>query len=704
METAGQTIDAVAGDWLESWTSIETDGLGHEKGAVVERLGQLLAGRQDGVWFFFSDPVRTRLLMEVLDVPRDDWAALRELATEVIEQGGDPPRMVVDLARGWPNDERGMRSVLGELARVVFSREELHPIDVLVTPVVHERVPTKLQHDLSPGVVFRPFKDHAAVEAEIERLAPTALVLSREPVHPVNHWWAAAFDPNFGAPKLVLAPVDGAQRFADDGALPGPGPVSPSLADIGVTPVDARYPIPDDPQALRELAATLTDPARTRRLGEASKRRALGDKLGIPAAATPEECEGAELDILAASLGLQYRGLDQASLEDRLERAHRVRVGPELWRVGEQLHFITPEVPDIEPSDRLIVHHRPPPESPLEILNRVIDDWTLEDWIADRQLSRLAAERCSPGGNAREWDHARATLLFTGIPVPRRVTKDAQWAEALAELMADDPPAVRLRLHALGEAAVWCRAWPTSEDPVRPELRVAPFFVERGPTTNRIISWAPPVGPLEVDRGSQVAVVTGMERGYGWEEPKEPAVPDYFVPFPPDGPPTVDQWYEAMAASRALGAPAHHAARFFEGAGDDPGAMGRCLPHPDVWQVESYPVPLSDELWRTADRLAGCVWLALRRSTETPSTTLHDNTGLRPIGGGVVAVVRAQRRGQADDRVRISLDARYHTKGKQPGLFRSAGGWRTGTLPSGVHLSGRGWHVDLTFETSALIE
>lgn len=83
--------------------------------------------------------------------------------------------------------------------------------------------------------------------------------------------------------------------------------------------------------------------------------------------------------------------------------------------------------------------------------------------------------------------------------------------------------------------------------------------------------------------------------------------------------------------------------------------------------------------------------------------TLHDGTGLLPLGGGVVATVRAWRRGESTDPMRVSLDARHSAKGKQPGLFRSAGGWRTGTLPVGMHLSGRGWHVDLAFETSALL-
>jgi hypothetical protein len=636
----------VAIAWWEQWRARAQDDISRE--TVISRLSGVLNDKSEGIRFFFNDPGRANLLLEILEVPPAERNALIDIGRAATEDNGvRPARLVVDISTVGSDLDAIARAFLfveRDVMAPALARQ-LRPVALVLTPDQYRHLPRLFDDFGSDLQIERAADPAAAWDTVMDRAGDQAVVLSARRF-PVFHRWIAA---QFGTrhhPEVVQDPPDALQRLCAEGALPLLAQVVHPVEELGVTPWRLDH-LPDDPVEFRRLMAALGDETPVPSLRYPPEQRLwLSQQLGVPATSTA--AERGERDIQAAALeqGLKIRDVSKPELAQILARAQRRLLEPTALRAGGVLHLINPSKPVSERAHTKIeVHHIESKPAPLARLRELVETRTEADWLDD-PFMELAIARLDPEGTARPlFAHARATLMLSGVLAPRPTAPLLRdWRQALATLLREPPPAARLRL------------------PFQPNSRYYPHpghgdqARDSRPLVEQLLE-TPPLGDVIVSRTDAWKLVTRIQsipttnRRYG-----RSAV---LLCIDPAHVSNVDLWLDLVDHSPALGAP--------EPDDDDDVSPLYALLHRHG--IEAVAVlqdrksagsglGLPESLWRAADRELALAWWAMRQALQTaPDCTMHDGTGMLALGNaGVFAEVRiTDCQPREDDHVRASL-------------------------------------------------
>lgn len=625
----------VALAWWEQWVARAQDDISPE--TAISRLSGVLNGKSEGIRFFFNEPARAILLLEILEVPSAERSALIEHGRAAMENNGArPARLVVDLSTLGSDRDSIDRAFLF-VEREVMA-QPIRPVAMVLTQDQYRYLPRTFDDFGTELQVERTDDTKAAWQKVLERAGEHAVVLSSRRFPVFHRWIAAHFSPRRGQP-VVLDPPDALQRLGTEGSLPLLVQVVHSIEELGIEPLQ-RKPVPEEPIELRRLIGDLSDEKRASALGYPPEHRLwLSQQFGVPATSTA--AERVALDIQAAALeqGLEIRDVDQTELDRIIARAQRRRLVPTALRAGEMLHLINPSnLVSERKHAKIQVHRYESKLPPLTRLHQAIKARAEEDWLDDPFMEQAIAQ-LDPESQERDvFAHARATLVLSGTLAPQRAPLRRDWRQALAALLQGAPPAAQLRLAGRSSQG-YLR--PKHEDRASDSrwktARLLQVHAVGDVTISREETW-------EIARPAHLA---DPERWRG----RIHGSPDIFLCINPRHVTNVDLWLDLIDASPAMG-------------GDSASLQNR---HESVpLKILSSPpqnlgtekLELSGDLWSVADRELALAWWAMREALESaPDYTMHDGTGMLALGhSGIFAEVLVfECQPREDDRVNASL-------------------------------------------------
>ncbi|MDC0668045.1 hypothetical protein [Nannocystis radixulma] len=667
---------ALAHRWLELWRARFPRKKAWSPDTIESHLSRTLKNDPQGIRFFFDNPPRTDLLLEVLGVPADEHARLRTLAADARQPG---PRLVVDIS-AWPVRGEALDALFTELRQKVLRDSPLKPVALVLSEEQYERLPRSYDEQINHKFLSI-HKVASATEGrtQVAELADdAALVLAAWQFQPLERWLAA----EFAKATLSLEPGDALAVFAEHGALPSLSAVEHPL-DAICEPAEVTF---QEFTALqrRIWLYTLASEARTTAalerhedLQDPAQRLAFARQLGAVATSTERERLDHELDQLATRLGealhVAVDRLDPAAHADRLARAELRPTPLAAWRCGDTIHLLNGDSPIDHPR---IVVHRPAPAVPaLTRLLAHISGWTEDDHEADPSLAR-AIEALDPQGNERPaFLHARATLLWNDLrPAPRQGASFERWAEGLRELLAGDPPPASLRVRLPpSDPKLANGQWLAFAD----DAHLTSSF-ESPPS---LLSWPRGRRTILVDRGREVYILSGSiharqchidasndrfvtfkdARYYGsvnvFGETKDGSylnsIPDLWLPKLSRPSLDVDAWLDAVERSSSLhGWKWQHSARCEK--------LLRTTGRSQIdliigeRELDSAPVTLAPRIWQEGDLLLAQCWLALRLALERPLAVRLATGVVCSLGGGVCAHLAVHERDGAPSRGTIA--------------------------------------------------
>lgn len=657
---------AIARRWLELWRERVPKKKAWSPDTIESHLSRTLKNDSQGVRFFFDDPARAALLLEVLGIPADQHERIRALAADGRQPG---PRLVIDITV-WPSRGEALDALFTELRQKVLRDTPLKPVALVLTEQQYERLPRSYDEQIGQKVLsIHRVATAAEGRTQVADLADdTALVLAPWQFEPIERWLAA----DFAKGTLALGPDDGLAVFAEHGALPAIPTVEHAL-DVICEPAEVSFRVQDFTAIQRRFwLYTLTSEARTtavfahnKDVQDPAKRLALARQLGVVATSTERERLDQELDRLAAELGdalkIPVDHLDPAAHAERLARAELRPTAPAAWRCGDTVHLLNADSPIAHPR---IEVHRPVAAVPaLTRLGEYISDWTEDDHEADPSLAR-AVETLDPDGKERPaFLHARATLLWNDLrPVPRQAGFLGRWAGSLSELLSSDPPPAALRVR-LPASDVKDGRYLAFVDEAR---LTAPL---KSPSS--LLSW--PLGRRTViaDRGRNLIVVTGavaaseihidtsndkfvalMNDGDSMSVFADPNsretrwgrslhIPGLWLPAL-SASPDLDVWLDAVERSSSLhGWTWEHSARCQKLLRTTGKSRIDLLVEREIKAV---PVEIEARTWLDGDLLLAQCWLALRVALERPLAVQLSTGVVCSLGGGVSAHLAVRER------------------------------------------------------------
>ena len=261
------------------------------------------------------------------------------------------------------------------------------------------------------------------------------------------------------------------------------------------------------------------------------------------------------------------------------------------------------------------------------------------------------------------------------------------WREGLVVLLADAPPAARLRLR-LAAPLQAPELYDSNRHWRRPFLaheREGSLPENKPPRT--VMDRLPRCGPIDLGRGEAASVVRFGPHGQPAEDDR------YFIPWG-----EVDELLWQRARKRQLG----RRDRL-------PAIQGMA-----TWF--SHPVDVPEAVWATADRLLAAAWLALRRGLGgSDAVVMHDQAVFVDCGAccatlrlhqGPEGPVHAALDGEVElEPQTVSVKNRW---GRLESVERerhtvTTGSLHSGGLPRRLHLWGAGWELQARFERSPLL-
>lgn len=354
--------------------------------------------------------------------------------------------------------------------------------------------------------------------------------------------------------------------------------------------------------------------------------------------------------------------------------------------VGDTVHVINPSSP-IPDDPQIMVHRVALLGSPLARLQQALDAQGEQALCADRQLDGLLARLAEDDRDLPALQHARATLLHNDMVRPGRPALNPSWREGLVVLLAEPPPAARLRLRL---SAPLCapeqydssRHW---RSPFLAHSAEGPLPENKPPST--VMDRLPRCGPVDLGREESASVVRFGPHGQTAEADR------HFIPWG-----EVDELLWQRARKRQLG-PRDRL----------PAIQGMA-----TWFA--HPVDIPAATWETADRLLAAAWLALRRGLGgSESLVMHDRAVFVDCGAccatlrlhdGADGPVRAAIAGEvivAPQTVTVKNRWGRLESVERERHIVTADSLHRGGLPSGVHLWGAGWELQARFERSPLL-
>jgi hypothetical protein len=564
---------SVALEWLERWNRANP-GSRYKATTAESRFSELVAGKAKGVRFFGKERQRVALLAEALGLDADgairlhgafdDWRR-RDEASEVAAL------LDVSTLEGRLADPRPLfRQIESLLARV----PELRPCALRLSDEQYDQLPRSF--DLLDGVQI-------VRGGALPALATGALVLSEAMPPPPN-----------GA---VIGVVDGELRVVPDDAVEtwvAHGTVR-DLPDV-LHPLTCRAEDDDvarveglEPWQLRALAFEITDEQLAAAGGRsAAERAAWAVCLQVTATSTADEREAqerAQLERALRDAGWRPERESEAGWSTLLEQAELRTTEDVLREVSGRYRLLNPT--------------REPPAHPLlevvrvQVVPRAFDRlqeataaFTVDDWLDDPALSRVAARLRAAGVHAEELAHARRALLFGLDGELAQSNGNPELLPALRTLFGGPPPPAELLV---------CDAkGPTSGFDQGGTRWLQPRGSETHPS-----ELMPHALPARVRRGDQLCRVSVDTCRYNVAGSRRLGAADR------------ESWLAQWERRRRAGVLGHH----------------------------TVEVEVSAALYEEADRLVGLLWLHCRRALGGDVIALHDGRLLCSMAPGLAIEV-----------------------------------------------------------------
>jgi hypothetical protein len=587
-------VAQLAATWHARWQ--QAGHRGWSPAHVESSLARCVQGKPQGIRFFFEDPARGALLLEMLGASNAEQSELLANAASAIA-AVVPNRLIVDLTP-WADREDALALEAAE--RTFLTPNGIFPVVFVVTAEQQARLPaTFTEHR---DVVRIERVDNADTAwAVVQELAARAVLVASPRRHLLFERWLAI---DFDGQSFVLDPENGLEEYAREGRLePLPTPVH-DVAELGVSGEPAA--VPRSPVAVRKLLWALTHEGMAE--GTIGQRLTLAERLGIRAAST--ESERIEAGFRAA--GLRWQAATEAELRDVLGRAARRPVPPTVLLVGDLWHLINAEPPASLRSapTRMQVHRIVNKTTALRRLLGGISGWTRDDWARDARLDRLVAA-LDRGEDQAALLHARAWLLLAGPPPEVPSAPVGDWEGALGPLIGGPPPAAQLRVEAVGSPPATSLSG-GEDGPPAPFVAIGP---DAGGWTRRMLDQIPVSRPQLLKRGEPLT-------GIAIEVPTG------------SGP----RWLSLSKIGRAKDVTDEGAwfDNFERGSGPQWLSQGVMADRGlEILATDLTPPP---ELWLEADRQVALVRRALRQALSLGDIELlHDGRLIARVGNGLFA-------------------------------------------------------------------
>lgn len=645
VERTGESQKNLALVWLEAWNRTAAKPLSIT--TAEPRFSNLMKDEREGWKFYFADPRRADLLLQVLHAEAGERAALVEAGAAKLSANAEA-RVVVDLH----NLDGKVDAILDALVGDVLTDRSLVPVVVLVSPAQYGLIPMAFAEQVRLVQV----KSDADASRELAERS-VALVLAAAPPRDADsegpaftRWAAIAWEGG----RFVIEPPDAVAVFVGDGRL-GDIPVVP-LAEridaLGVAPTEPpnRLVGPELRRRMLALAEGSFPAPPSERLGEAIA-------YGVVAASTDDERVRSAL----TGAGLPAEStVDQVGLDRALSRAALRPGAAAVLRVGSDWHLVNSDVPEplrVHPGVR--AHLFDARKTPLRRLADVAAIRTAVEWELDPHLRGAISALDPAGGDAASFAHARAWIIYGGHFATVAAAAVSDGPERLARLLNQPAPVSEVRISQF-------RGGEPSKD--RPRI-----YSLRDPSILESSVWAqvPPVGDTLWHRREDRLVAASIGKGRPMAEfhperhrdhfrtpkPASPwvgAVWEGRLLVPPDAPLDDDAWLDAIA-ERGLDAPmgrlrARHSVaaaiqrqqrETLEAQSDrhgfprrhDGGSDGDEVVRTSLW-VCGLPTPR----WADLDLALTVAWHALRRAIQGgPALPVHDGRWLLPLSPGVIA-------------------------------------------------------------------
>jgi hypothetical protein len=664
--------NTIAMEWLRRWE--ESGGKKLSPATVESRMSDLLAERDRGVRFFFSEPSRTAILVDALGLEPSVREELTRRAEEILERGGRrAPRTVLDLSTfpgDWTSAEALFRSIKADL----LGETHMLPMVMIVLEDQYDRLPRSFD-DLGKSLEYvKVASAEEGREVVEERIDGEATVLSGWMHRPYHRWLAIEFD----GTALHYGPPGGLAQLKERGRLPAPFTVEHTAEELLDGPVKIpKARLPSKALALRKIVDQVGNPKSCSELGTLEERIAIAKELGLKAAYTDEEHQIAtqrrervqiekEVEEAIASLPKGHkkkpRKATQEDLDNAIGKARRVGIEPTVLRVGDTIHVVTGG--GVAPSrhPRLEIHSIERAPNALELLLGAVESMTLDDWRDDPLL--LATIKRLAGGDPEQRKlllHARATVLLGAKPVPAKPTPLADWREPLKAMLKGDPPAAQLHFDVQLKPAKWIGARCDLTPVVFPDGRM--FLKELEDVAP--LYWVPPLATPLMNRTEQLHVFFPKQMyESSYNDHYRQSGPAALVPITEELARSHERWLEFAEASPWLGG---SVARALELSRDN--ARYLMPPRIDPWNKQ---IVALGHLWPQADLELAAAWLVLRRAVhDGDATRLHDGRVLLELGGGILAVIEARQHGENSEAsvasLRLPLMPDAYEKKAEPG-------------------------------------
>lgn len=652
---------ALALRWLELWRERHPKKTYWQPSTVESQFSRLMKSDPQGVRFFFEEPARADLLLEVLGVPTGEHAHIRALAEKIRQPH---PRLVIDISE-WPGRGEPLEALFDELEKKVLRECPLQPIALVLTEQQWAKAP-RTYDDLRAVRMHKVDSAEDGQSMAIELAADGSLVLAPWRFDVIERWIAAEFTKN----TLTLEPGDGIAVFADQGSLPAIPAVEHPLDQI-CEPAAITFNVEKfTPSQRRWWVYTLASEVRTIEalkhndgIRLPARRLAFAQQLGAIATSTERERLEHELDRLTAQiqqeLSLPVEQLDAVAHDERLARAALRPTPAAAWRLGDTIHLLHADAPVEHPR---IEVHRPAPVVPaLTRLLQHLSDWSEDEHETDPSLAR-AVEALDPEGHERRaFVFARAAVLWNGLsPAPQPASRCERWADELRAVLAHDPPPTSLRLQLPKPASErQCNFLSFEDDdrlcaslPSPSDLLMRPFgghtlIADRRRTVLRIDGSPLSVTEVTLDTRSKgsVEVEWKQERDrktfqvfagrrdqwYG----HKPNLPVLWLPNLEAPTPDVDLWLDCLERSSAL-----TSWKWEDSERCDKLLRSVTRARFEVLEGDTFraqALKIDPAVWLEADMLLAQCWLALRAALERPLSVQLSTGVVCSLGAGVCA-------------------------------------------------------------------
>lgn len=605
---------------------------------VESHISRLKKGDAVAVRFFFADPSSARDLFDILDVTEARRAEYLRDANAMLTPEERPLRVVVDLSDG--PQGRELVSLCEDLAINVVSQIHGRIALVVTEPQRLYLLPacTPERHVVVEAVVDAK----AGWDRTTKLAADGAFVLSGRRFDPWSRW--IAFEVRDG--RMAFEPYDGVRRCAEGKALDDVDADATSRPlDQVATCVAAAAPpneLAGTPTALRALLAKLTSgmPVYARvydhygrgdGVVDAKTRLAWGEWLGVSVAATPEEWA---THLLARAKAHGVAMSSKGTLNDLASHRARVARGgsaPRAIIVGGELHLINAPTgmrTEMQGLHGVRFHDEVRRASGFQRITELVQTTPWEAWLDDPYMDAALA-RIDPEGRDRdELEFARASLLLCGKLHAAEAPNHREWRAMLREILKSDPPAVGVRVPTERKLDSGATVTLLPDDELR--RREARPGVE--------LHGVPALVPPRVTRENTLSM---LERASQNVDELRYASSQ------------AEHWLEKR---RFLLPPAHVLTNvdwLFTLFDNTPAKVGCAQRNVEWWyekrnhhllglEWKKATVPTHERFWADADRMLAVLWVALRRALKhADGITLHDNTGVLEMGGGLVAMVKA---------------------------------------------------------------